>query len=258
MRYAPGVRSASLCLLALALAAPAAAQTDADTDTQADAATRATARALFDEGVALVDAAQWEPAADRFSRALALYDSTVVRFNLARVEVELGRVVEAAEHLREVIRRPDAAEDVRLAAIEMLATVEPRIARLTIHVEGRADEIRRDGATVPAAALGVGMAADPGTHEVVALRGGEVVAREAVTLADGEAREVTLRVVAIDAPPLVVEPPPATPTPIWQEWWLWTLVAVVVVGAGIGIGIGVALSQDGCDGPFMPCRLDVP
>ncbi|MCA9610840.1 MAG: tetratricopeptide repeat protein [Myxococcales bacterium] len=238
-----------------ALSGSAAAQSD-------DAAARATARGLFEEGVTLVDAEQWADAADRFERALALYDSAMIRFNLARVQAELGRVVEASEHLRDVTRRADTSDDVRAAASDLLALVEPRIARLTIRVDGDADAVERDGAEVPEAALGVGMPTDPGEHVIAALRGGEEVGRETITLLDGEAREVVVRAVPEELPVVVPEVPevlPVEPTPIWQEWWLWTIVGVVVIGAAIGIGVGVAVSQgDGCTGPFMPCRLDVP
>lgn len=239
--------------IAVLVASTAAAQTD-------DAAARATARQLFEEGVAFVDAEQWPEAADRFERALALYDSTVIRFNLARVQAELGRLVEAAEHLRDVTRRPDGTEEVRAAATELLARIEPRIARLTVRVEGEVDEVLRDGTPVPEAALGVGMPTDPGEHRIAARREGEEVAAESITLLDGEAREVLLRAVAVEVPIGLPDPvPPVEPTPIWQEWWLWTIVGVVVVGAAVGIGVGVAVSQDGgCTGPFMPCRLDVP
>ncbi|MBX3275376.1 MAG: hypothetical protein KF729_34235 [Sandaracinaceae bacterium] len=230
-----------------------------------DPATRAMARALFEEGVAFVDAADWGAARERFGRALALYDSAVIRFNLARADAELGHVVESAEHLRDVIRRADASAEVREAARELLTTVEPRIARLRVRLEGVADEVRRGETLVPRAALDAPMPVDPGTHELVALRDGEEVGRASITLAEGEAGEVVLRAAEASAeiePPIILPDPalvtPPPPTPIWAEWWLWTVVGAVVVGVVAGIVLGVTLSDGGCEGPFMPCRIDVP
>ncbi len=44
---------------------------------------------------------------------------------------------------------------------------------------------------------------------------------------------------------------PVRETPIWDQWWLWTIVGVVVVGAGIGIGVGVA-SASPSTAPAVP------
>jgi len=240
---------------------PVASAQDAD-----DPAARATARALFTEGVGFVDAEQWTEAADRFERARALYDSAVIHFNLATVYLELGRLVEASEHLRDVIRRDDGEEDVRRAARERLTDVDARIAHLTIRVEGEADEVTRDGATVPSVALGVAAPVDPGRHELRALRGGDVVAEETVELAEAASEEVVLVVPAsvVIGDPELPDPDP-DPTvddePFYASWWFWTIVGVVVVGAAVGIGVGVGVSSQqtpACTGDFMPCRIDLP
>jgi len=255
------VRALVLCALLGTTIAPgsvASAQ-----DAAPDPSVRATARALFQEGVGFVDALEWAQAADRFERALALYDSAVIRFNLATVYDELGRLVEASEHLRDVIRRDDADEDVRQAARDRLTAVDARIAHLTIRVEGEADEVTRDDVPVPTVALGVSAPVDPGSHTLRAMRGGEVVATETVELAEAASEEVVLSV-----PPAVVIPDPVLPDPdpalsdepFYAQWWFWSLIGVVVVGAAVGIGVGVGVSQESppCAGDFMPCRIDLP
>ena len=42
------------------------------------------------------------------------------------------------------------------------------------------------------------------------------------------------------------EPRPIAPvasTPVYEEWWFWTIIGAVVVGAGVGIGVAIA-TQD--------------
>lgn len=42
----------------------------------------------------------------------------------------------------------------------------------------------------------------------------------------------------------VAPPPPPPGRPIYEEWWLWTIVGVVVVG-GIAVGVGVGVASQG-------------
>lgn len=254
----------ALVLCALLGATTAAGSVASAQDAELLPADRATARALFSEGVERVDAQEWAQAADRFERALALYDSAVIRFNLATVYEELGRLVEASEHLRDVIRRDDADAEVRAAAAERLTAIDARIAHLTILVEGEADEVTRDGVTVPPVALGVSTPVDPGSHAVRALREGEVVAEETVELAETASEQVVLTV----PPPVILEDPvlpdpdlpPPEEEPFYAQWWFWTIIGVAVAGAAVGIGVGVGVSQGSaaCAGDFMPCRIDLP
>ena len=93
--------SPSLALAALLSLLPLAAS--AQTDSEITAA----ARALFQDGMAAVERGDYPTAADRLRRSVALRDSPVVRTNLALALIELGRLVEASEHLRAAI---DAVE----------------------------------------------------------------------------------------------------------------------------------------------------
>jgi iron complex outermembrane receptor protein len=65
-------------------------------------------------------------------------------------------------------------------------------------------------------------------------------------------------------PPAAIEPAPAAVvstskpapahTPVYEKWWLWTVVGVVVAGAAVGIGVGV--SQSGYPSNTYP-RVDL-
>lgn len=240
---------ATLLVFATVWARPASAQDDE--------ATTAAARALFEQGMDAVDAADYPTAADRLSRSLELRDSVVVRVNLALALSELGRLVEASEHLRRVQREAEEGSPPHRIASERLALVTPRLGRLRIEVAGaRAGvTVRLDGHDVPDALLGVAQPADPGVHTVTLHRSGPALVTREVTVTEGGRASV-----ALDAPPptaeelaaaeaaggdAVTDPIPADGGGVEEQWWFWTLVGVLVVGAGVGIAVAVLASDPG-------------
>ena len=182
--------------LTIALLAPSLARAQDGEDERT-----AAARDLFEEGMASVAAGDLDVAADRLRRSYELRPSAVVAFNLAMALTELGRLVEATEHLRRIIRDEEAPEAVREAASSRLERLLPRIGRLVVTLEGpRAGaRVQVSGAELPEVLIGVAHPVDPSEHIVVALRGSETVARESVTVAEGATREVTLRLPPLPA-----------------------------------------------------------
>lgn len=173
-----------------------------DAFAQEDAARAASARALFEEGVVLADSAQWSDAADRFQRALSLRDSPVIRFNLASALVEVNRLVEASELLHQIERDATADEQLRRDAIKRIAGITPRIAKLTIELDGNFSgiSVRLDDRELAAAMIGMAMPIDPGVHQLRALRAEHEVDSETVELAEGAAQRVVLSAVRIPSP----------------------------------------------------------
>jgi len=174
-----------LVLASLCVYGPARAQ---------DAETTATARALFEQGMAHADAGEWEQAADALRRSNALHPSPVVAFNLARANTQLGRLVAASEALRAVSRASQAPARLLEAAAQLSHTIEARIGSLQIDVTGPREGVSftLDGRPVRDAMVGVRVPADPGAHVIAALRGAERVASAEVTIADGGAETVSL------------------------------------------------------------------
>ena len=247
--------------------APAVAQ-------QSDQERTALARSLFEEGVALGNQGEWAQAADRYRRVLTLRPTAHVKFNLALALSHLGQLVEPAELCRQVIRDPAAPESARRDAQDLLSTLEPRIGRLTVRLTGDPEgaAITLDGDPLDAVSIGVAMPADPGTHEVAARRGAEIVAGETVEIAEGGSAEVTL-----DIPPA---PEPEVPTPSETAsagmsasaggsltgsavdddeggaWWPWVLVgALVVAGGVVAVLLLTGGDEEQLDGNLMPGRV---
>jgi len=190
-----------------ALVIPSAVLAQSESDTAA-------ARALFSEGRALADAGDWDQAADRFRRALALRPSPPIRYNLAVALEHQGALVEASEQLRAAIREAPADDRTRTSADTLLRRVEPRIGRLTVRIEGDATdmEVLLDGRRLAPALVGVGAPTDPGHHRVVARRGGVETSAEG-DLEPGDAAVITVAAPTSAGAPIVSPPPGETAAP---------------------------------------------
>jgi hypothetical protein len=165
----------------------------------------AAARALFREGVDCADRADWPCAVDRFSRAYGLRASPVIGSNYGRALIEVGRLVEGTELLRQVARDESAATRLRTEARAAADAVAPRIGTVTVHVAGSREgvELRMDGHDWPLSLIDASTPIDPGDHTLEARRGGEVVASATVHVGEGGAGEVSIDV-----------PSPPEPEPI--------------------------------------------
>lgn len=217
-----------------------------------DAETTASARALFEQGMAAVDARDFETAADRLSRSLELRDSPVVRTNYALALIELGRLVEASEHLRQVQRVAPADSRVHQIASDRLASLEPRLGRLMVLVTGATEnvQVRVDDVPMPPALIGVEHPIDPGAHRISLHRGEVELASSSASVEAGRTASVSLEA----RPPTPEEAAAASwvgeedllpgtqqgaNEGVEQQWWFWTLIAAVVVGIGVGITVAV-------------------
>jgi len=155
----------------------------------------AAARALFEEGVAAAGEARWPDALAAFERSYAIAPRSSTLLNLAGVQVELGRFVAASESYRRLIRdagRGARERQLREQAEEALERLTPRLARLTLHIDGldEDDAIVLDDAEVAHAIVGVATPVDPGFHRVVVSRSGGEIGSASLSLAEGEASEL--------------------------------------------------------------------
>lgn len=253
--------SLGACLLLLAgPVLPVAAQDDG-------AARPASARVLFEEGVAFADKNQWQDASDRFQRALALRPSPVIMYNLASALEQLGRLVEASELLRRIPGDEQADDELRAAAQISLSEIAPRIARITLHAEGMqsGDRIAIDKSELLDAQLDVAVPIDPGPHVLSARRGKETLATKDVVLAEGQALEVTLQLVRAPSPREVAAAAPSTQDPtdrtqagdeaLTGQVWFWASVGAVAVGVVVAVLLASA-SGGGSDAAREPVAGD--
>lgn len=175
-------------------------------------ADRTTARALAREGYEAQKHGRFELAADRFQRADALVHAPTLLLGLARAQVGLGKLVEAHEIYERILREPlapgaptpfaKAVEDARRESPLLAA----RLAWVTLDVHGpAAPEVYVDDVLVPAAALGVKWAFDPGRHNVKAAAPGFAPLERILAAEEGTTQTLSLSMVP------VAEPAPEAP-----------------------------------------------
>jgi hypothetical protein len=246
---------ALLVCVPLGAAAPAAADPGKPA---AESRVDESARELFAEGIAFVEAADWVQAEQRFRQVLALRSSHVVAYNLASALVNLGRPVEAAELLRSILRDAQADAATRDAAQQLLLQTEPKIGTLTIRVTGDMTDVRFALDEKPLEVTGQVQTSsvDPGEHTVTAHRGQTPLAFERVTIGGSAALQAELvitlparvapdrvalgaRTAPLRAParPLTEPMPAERPEPVdssgGSSFWLWAAGGAVLVAAGV-------------------------
>lgn len=247
-----------------------------------DATRDASARVLFEEGVACVERGEWPQAEDRFRRALALRQSPVIAYNLAATLAERRKLVEASELLRRLQLEPLLEPSLRQSAEELKAEVDARIARIRVRAPGLqpADVVRVDANVLHPAQLGVAIPIDPGWHRVSLSRVGAEVDARSLELAEGSLQDVTLTVAPFALSPAqtaqqgALPPPSAAPVgatsgaggeghDVTQTWWFWTGVGALGAAAIVIVTIVAVSAEPGqapaYHGDFEPpsLRLEV-
>jgi hypothetical protein len=237
-----------LFVTALALAGPAYAEP------QPSAADRTTARRLAIEGQIALKKGDYDTAADRFERANDLVPAPSILVRLAKARAGQGRLVEAYEIYREIIRvgvepnQPEAFKRALAEAKQEVKLVEPRLAWVSVNVVG-ADpdqvEVTLNGSVIPSAALGAQRPVDPGTLRAQAKAEGYRTAEAEVQLSEGQhLPAIELRMIEAPRPPMAVVQVGPADQPVMTsdggEPGLLTQSTVGYVALGLG-GVGLAI-----------------
>lgn len=249
------MRTAAFAVMALLLAGANSVHAQTDEDL-------ARARQLFAEGVQLLEAEDWDEAVTRFRGVMEIRQSGQVRYNLALALEGTGDLAEAADLLDEVLEDESLPRQMRRDARQMLSGLEPRLGRLTIHVQGDDDRavITLDNERVGLDELGQPIIVDPGEHVIRLSRGGENVVTREIRVREGDEEEVTLVLVAAprrapgessalppprletEIPGLPEERGPQVPQQldVAQQWWFWVAmgaIAVVIVTVIVAVAV---------------------
>ncbi len=229
----------------LALALPAAAQDIA------------AAEALFNDGLAHMEAGRYETGCKAIAESQRLDPRAGTLFTLATCEARWGHVATAVTRFGDYLtlyERLTPEQQARqgnrpISAKEQRAKLGPEVPELTLSLLPGAPVgtvVERNGAVIAGAALGLPLPVDPGEYLVSTRVPGGDVWEQRITIAKGEKKQVTLQVTtapAVDASKGKVVPvkgkviesgPPAVKTgPSGRR------VAAYVVG-GVGLA-GLAL-----------------
>jgi hypothetical protein len=224
-------------------ASPAEPAAPASAVPPADGNSLAAARALFASALHDEDAGRFALALEKFERVRSVRDTAAIEYRIGTCHEGLGaldrafRAYTAAEALG---ANDPGSVDVAHAAVERLAALDARIARLTIvSAVGPPDgEVRVDDALIPSAELRNPIPLLPGRHVVEARSAGRPSYRSEIALAEGA--QVSLTVDFAPAPPTGASaaPPPEQRTPErdWRPAAGW-----IVAGGGVALGAAAAL-----------------
>ncbi len=187
-----------------------------------DEGSRETVRTLANNAEQDFKKRDYDSALKGFERAYSLAKVPRLAVWIAQTHEQRGELVSAYEYSRQALNLTpnelwvaDFQQRAQKEAEEALLAITPRLAKLTVRLEGSQNaRVSVDNVALPSAALGLERLADPGTRHIVAERGTER-AEETVVLAEGAQREVVLKLNANTASiaPTPVPPPPAPSQP---------------------------------------------
>jgi hypothetical protein len=151
----------------------------------------AAARSLFAEALRDEEAKRFAEALVLFQRVRAVRDTAPVEYRIGTCHEGLGQAVPAYTAYRQAIALGQSDErnaEVVAAALERLAVVERRVARLTLALPERAPadaQVHVDDAAVSRAELGEPIVLEPGPHVVTATAPGGAPSRSEVVVPEG-------------------------------------------------------------------------
>lgn len=193
------LRSFILASFVVSISAPAFAQSLADKET---------ARALMDDGDAKRDAKDFKGALAAYEKADAIMHVPTTGLEVARMQAQLGMLLEARETLSRVVRlppkdkEPQAFVNARKAADQLndeLAKRVPAVQLVIVGVDaGQVPEVTIDKEPLPAALLNVPRKVNPGAHTIV-VKAGSTEKTVEVNVAERETK--TVNVDLKDKPP---------------------------------------------------------
>ena len=190
----------------------------------------ATAGALFEKGVADMEAKQFASACPALEESQRIDPRPGTLFTLAECLAQWGKVASAVARYQEYVDlvpllspQQQARHRDRVArARAELAKIKPTVPTLTLVLPASApagSTVTRNGETLGNAALGLPLPVDPGGYEIVTRAPGVSERRANVTLELGDAKRLDLEMGApLSAPSAQPEPlPPVPPAAVQGE-----------------------------------------
>ena len=238
------------------------------------------AEVLYRAGRDAARKGDWATACPKLAESHRLDPAPGTLLNLADCEEHRGQLAQAWQHYIQVQGMMPKGDARQAFAKQRADAVDKRVPRLIVRLADGAPpgtRVTRDDTELGVPSLGVALPVDPGEHIVVAHADGRMDGRAQITLAEGDAREVTVAIgpITTAATSPAAATPAAYPTPAAQTTPSTTYAPLVVpekrpvygyafLGAGaVGLGIGavtgaLALSRagtvkDACGTNYTTC-----
>jgi hypothetical protein len=189
------------------------------------------AREMFTDAYKDEQEKRFAQALEKFQRVAAVKESASVRYRIASVLEELGRLREARDAFRALAATkpnlPQAQQAIADRSAERAHQLDGKIPKLVLRLQPNPPPDTRvtiDGASVPASTTPRRIELDPGEHVVQASSASSQPSENKVTLAEGSEVEFTVMLTAKTAAP--PPPPPVEAAPRNNT------LAYVALGAG--------------------------
>jgi hypothetical protein len=214
----------------------------------------ATARALFEEGLAREDAKDWPGALARFRRVAEIRVTPQVLYNIALCLDRLAKLASADQAYARVEKAGDESSEASVRELARLATARRKelrasIPEVTLDAPAAPDlVVTIDGAAVAPSSMHAPFAIDPGTHELVARREGAEARRSFTTLPGSHA--VVVVPVPVDTAPAPEDSSHRVPAAAWISGG----IGVVGIGAGVFALFSRSSAESELDGVCGPNR----
>lgn len=158
------------------------------------------AQALFQDGRDLVEKGQWDAGCTKFEASMLLYPAASTLLNIARCYEHKQKWATAwSAYKRTLVLNKETLGDERRKAIEdmvngRIAEIAPKVSKLKLvwRREVASATIRKDGESLPVAALGTELPVDAGEHEITAEAPDHIPFRARFEVKDGEVKIVTV------------------------------------------------------------------
>jgi hypothetical protein len=184
----------------------------------------ATANALFERGVADMEAGKFETACPAIQESQRIDPRPGTLFTLAECEAKWGKVASAVAHYDEytgVVSRLQTQQQARhadrvRASKAAVARLKPTVPTLELVLPPDAPPgttVKRDGVSMQGASLGLALPVDPGEHVIVSATPGGPEQEARVSVALGEAKRVVVEVRQAD---VATSPAPDLTAPAGQ------------------------------------------
>jgi hypothetical protein len=242
-------------------------------------ASKVKAQSLLAEGVALHEQGEMAPALEKFQEAYAKYPSPKLLFNIGQASREVGRFADAMEAFEHFLAEAaDAPAAITVEAQQSLASLRPKLGRLSVVCATAEVEIRVDGRRLDFSPPSHLLWVMPGNHQVTALYPDVAPLVDDVDVPAGEVRTFTVQsqlrtpnagsmasVVPTAASTAAAAPPVLPAVSAARGWWLggkWTRIAaggaVAFTASAVVVGLIAQSKFDSLDkscGNASPAHL---
>lgn len=215
---------------------------------QASGADKASAEALFNEGVSLVAGGKYAEGCRKFEGSQGLDPTLGTELRLGDCYERLGKTASAwatFKHAQGVARTQNQSEREELAR-QRVEALEPKLAYLSLDLAGTAPSglvVQRNGSAVPLASLGLAIPVDPGEQSITASAPEHERWQETIDVTAGpgkrhlripELKKLPARPVASSATPSAAAAPASTRGTVGI---VTGAVGIVSILAGSGLGL---------------------